>query len=305
MLVVTQIITPENGPGYVVPSAEIQKGAFCQLPKMFHKFLKGEPKPLGAVQIMIGLLSIALGIILEFYDSIAATAGIAFWPSIMVKAAIAINIISTIFSSIGIIIYVFDLQYSTYNLEDIDGYNYTYNYDYNFNSDGYLENTIQSTGEGLKVVLLIFTVLELWVSLITAIVGYNAACGNTETTVVNTRQNEELAGIPVQNPPYSTILENVPVTMPHNQRHEEGMKGVLIFFTVLEFWVSLFTSIYSCKAIHGITDMLAVVIQQTIHPSGIPIQIPQNSTSLDTIPILLPPYAEPPMTPSRPSPYTA
>ncbi|XP_039596473.1 membrane-spanning 4-domains subfamily A member 4D-like isoform X1 [Polypterus senegalus] len=233
MFVITQV-TPQNNTDR---ANAITKGSnFDMMSQQLQWFLKGEPKALGAVQIMIGLLSIALGIILEFYDSIAATAGIAFWPSIMyiisgslsvfaanklhlcrVKAAIAINIISTIFSSIGIIIYVFDLQYSTYNLEDIDGYNYTYNYDYNFNSDGYLENTIQSTGEGLKVVLLIFTVLELWVSLITAIVGYNAACGNTETTVVNTRQNEELAGIPVQNPPYSTILENVPVTMPHNQ----------------------------------------------------------------------------------------
>ncbi|XP_051779272.1 membrane-spanning 4-domains subfamily A member 15-like isoform X2 [Erpetoichthys calabaricus] len=83
MLVVTQIITPENGPGYVVPSAEITKGGFCQLPKMFHKFLKGEPKPLGIVQIMIGIVNFLFGIILCFIVSLAAFTGIPFWTGLM------------------------------------------------------------------------------------------------------------------------------------------------------------------------------------------------------------------------------
>ncbi|XP_039607477.1 membrane-spanning 4-domains subfamily A member 4A-like [Polypterus senegalus] len=235
MLVVTQIITPENGPGYVVPSAEIQKGAFCQLPKMFHKFLKGEPKPLGAVQIMIGIVNFLFGIVLCFIPSLAAFTGIPFWTGLMyiisgslcvaasknsnsclMKGALGTNIVSAIFSGIAIIMY----------LLDVTVFFYTHYCSYSTNqgnSEFYecklLKHLLLNAGNGIKGILLVLAILEFCVTISLSAFGCKALCGNNIEPTVIIQQSPESTNYPVQYysgnaiPPPPT-QEHIPYTIP-------------------------------------------------------------------------------------------
>ncbi|XP_028647356.2 membrane-spanning 4-domains subfamily A member 4A-like isoform X1 [Erpetoichthys calabaricus] len=235
MLVVTQIITPENGPGYVVPSAEITKGGFCQLPKMFHKFLKGEPKPLGIVQIMIGIVNFLFGIILCFIVSLAAFTGIPFWTGLMyiisgsfcvaasknsnsclIKGALGTNIVSAIFSGIAIIIYSLDVTYFSYTRYRSHSTN-------NENSENYecqlLKYLYLNAGNGIKGILLVFAILEFCVTISLSAFGCKALCGNNIEPSVIIQKSPESTNYPVQNysdnaiPPPPT-QEYIPFTIP-------------------------------------------------------------------------------------------
>ncbi|MBN3289989.1 M4A15 protein, partial [Polypterus senegalus] len=113
MLVITQVVPQNNVQGAntttTVPVQVATGTNFCPVPQKLQRFLKGEPKALGVAQIMIGVINIGFGIVLAFTDSLAVFGGIPFWTSIMIKGALGTNIISTIFSCIGIIMYSTDL----------------------------------------------------------------------------------------------------------------------------------------------------------------------------------------------------
>ncbi|KAF5896756.1 membrane-spanning 4-domains subfamily A member 4A-like, partial [Clarias magur] len=93
------------------------------------KFLKGEPKAMGVVQIMIALLIILFGIVMTFpAHNISVFSGVVFWGSLIhiiagslavsasnklnacvIRAALVLNILSTIAAGIAIIILSLDL----------------------------------------------------------------------------------------------------------------------------------------------------------------------------------------------------
>ncbi|KAG2462774.1 M4A15 protein, partial [Polypterus senegalus] len=227
MLVITQVVPQNNVQGAntttTVPVQVATGTNFCSMRQKLQKFLKGEPKALGVVQIMIGLINISFGIVLAFPGSIVVIGGIPFWTSVMyiisgslsicaankmqpcqIKGALATNIISTIFACTGTIVYIADL-----------------------------------------------------------------------------------AGPSCIGPCYYN----------YSFQATQGIKGVLLIFTVLEFWVSFFTSIYGCKATCGNSDQPIIIIQQNVDPSGIPVPIPQQTTPITQ------PYDQPPNMPSYPPPY--
>ncbi|XP_078521473.1 membrane-spanning 4-domains subfamily A member 6C-like isoform X2 [Lissotriton helveticus] len=124
--VVTQYIpNPTFNPAHQLASP-------YQGPYFLKKFIKGEPKTLGAIQIMNGILQICLGVYLFVTPLsrvlIIVLSGVTFWGSIfyiisgalsvdaekkgtrsLVKGSLGMNIVSTIFAGIEIIIVSIDL----------------------------------------------------------------------------------------------------------------------------------------------------------------------------------------------------
>uniref|UniRef100_A0A8C4RLI7 Membrane-spanning 4-domains subfamily A member 15-like n=1 Tax=Erpetoichthys calabaricus TaxID=27687 RepID=A0A8C4RLI7_ERPCA len=221
MLVITQVVPQNDGQAAntttTVPVQVAMGTNFCPVPQKLQRFLEGEPKALGVVQIMIGVINIGFGIVLAFPGSLAVISGISFWASIMyiisgtlsicatnkmqpcqIKGALATNIVSTIFSCIGIMMYSVDL-----------GVQLCYD-------DCYYYYSFQAA-QGIKGVLLIFTILEFWVSLFTSIYGCKATCGNPDQPLIIIQQNVDPSGIPVQIPQYNVPLQTTPITQPYDQ----------------------------------------------------------------------------------------
>ncbi|XP_073416981.1 membrane-spanning 4-domains subfamily A member 4A-like [Dendrobates tinctorius] len=109
-----------------------------QLGRFHHEFLKGQPKALGAVQIMVALIYLSLGTVLLFtldsFVSISTYSGVSYWGAAfyiisgslsiaaenrqsisLIQASLAMNIMSSLVSSAGIGLYCTDIPYAAHN----------------------------------------------------------------------------------------------------------------------------------------------------------------------------------------------
>ncbi|XP_069477433.1 membrane-spanning 4-domains subfamily A member 4D-like isoform X3 [Ambystoma mexicanum] len=184
MFVITQYIPAGNA----YPAE--QNAQMGQMPGFLQRFLKGEPKALGVVQIMIGIINIFLGGVLcaVVYPPVAFMSGVVFWGGIvfiisgylsisaekkltdcLVKGSLAMNVVSAVASGIEFIICITDLIISKYVYRII--YCPSSNYRKDCGQPDFLGMLT-----GVSVVLIILSLLEMGISIATSAFGCKAVC---------------------------------------------------------------------------------------------------------------------------------
>ncbi|XP_051778431.1 membrane-spanning 4-domains subfamily A member 15-like [Erpetoichthys calabaricus] len=211
VLVITQV-SPQNN--FACYAGSPVSSNLLRMQQSLKAFLKGEPKALGAVQIMIAVLSISFGALLGLTGSMAFLGGIPFWPSILyiisgslsvaatkkptpclMKGALSMNIISAIFTILGICMYSLDIPFY-YGILACDDSNCA-------------PALIQSVANGIKSILLLFSILEFCIAFSLSIYGCKAVCQIKDTPVVII-QNPVNAAFQVPN------IQTVTVPQPQN-----------------------------------------------------------------------------------------
>ncbi|KAF5879902.1 membrane-spanning 4-domains subfamily A member 4A-like, partial [Clarias magur] len=182
----------------VVPTSTASATAgqnLAQTQSPLQTFLKGEPKALGTVQIMIGVVTILFGIVLAV-SPMSASVGtwVVFWSALfyisagslavsgsnklnacVVKAALGVNVLCTIAAGIAIIIFSLDLV-------TMQIFSSHYN---------------QERTTGIIGVLLVFALLQFAISIAISVFTCKATCnGETTLNIINVVQNPESA-VPV------------------------------------------------------------------------------------------------------------
>ncbi|XP_026577136.1 membrane-spanning 4-domains subfamily A member 15-like [Pseudonaja textilis] len=167
-------------PQYGAQQLGISTSAPQQVPQgsPLERFLKAEPKVLGAVQIMIGLVHIGFGAVSHwlfiYYFTLSGIGGYPFWGGIffissgslcvaaanspnpgLVKSSVGMNITSAIMAFIGIILYMCQLIIT---------------------APLYNTDTIRNTSYGFSSVLLVFSMLEFCIAVSLAHFGCQATC---------------------------------------------------------------------------------------------------------------------------------
>ncbi|XP_068964176.1 membrane-spanning 4-domains subfamily A member 4A-like [Petaurus breviceps papuanus] len=157
------------------------------------KFLKGEPKVLGTVQIMIALMNFTLGMVIiliplktSVYENFLWYTGYIFWgtaffiisgslsiaaenraTNTLVQSSLAMNVVSSVVAGLGIILFLV-------NLFVMDTIYYFCHF------EGSLDPCLLGMYImlGIKVILLILAILELAISLAISSFGCKATCCN-------------------------------------------------------------------------------------------------------------------------------
>ncbi|XP_062853216.1 membrane-spanning 4-domains subfamily A member 4A-like [Trichomycterus rosablanca] len=168
----------------------------------FHtKFLKGEPKALGTVQIMIGVVTLMFGIVLSIKgESFIASTGITIWGSLiyistgavavaasnnasycLVNSSLKMNVISAIVAGIAIILLSLEVFTVDYRF-----YNYKY---------------YKHLSQGISAVLLILSVMQFILSICISAFACKATCDSNSPARVVCVVRNQYAGTTVQSIP--------------------------------------------------------------------------------------------------------
>ncbi|XP_030638981.1 membrane-spanning 4-domains subfamily A member 4A-like [Chanos chanos] len=187
-------------------------GVSPRVPTLLAKFLRGEPKALGTVQILIGVMMLLFGIVLAVHGpSISSYSGVAFWGCLiyissgslgvaaennlnkcLVKGSLVMNIFSTITAGISVILFSLDMVLQHY-------YHYCYEYDcYQ------LRSKLSSTLNGVSGVLLFFSLLQFVISITVSAFACKATC----------RAKPEISHIQIPGQ-YATVTMPTPNPYPH------------------------------------------------------------------------------------------
>ncbi|XP_036411120.1 membrane-spanning 4-domains subfamily A member 4A [Megalops cyprinoides] len=169
---------------------------------MTRLFLQGQPKPLGIVQIFIGLMTVALGII-TFFDrpfilyaplwtglmyiasgalSVAAHEGT---QASMIRGTLALNIISAVMAVTGAVVFCFELSMRPGESGCQRGSS-----EYYYSGENYYWDCVSTTWkynlvmDGFKGLLLVLAVLEFCVALSGAIFAGKAICSSSSSQPV-------------------------------------------------------------------------------------------------------------------------
>uniref|UniRef100_A0A8C1EU97 Membrane-spanning 4-domains subfamily A member 4A-like n=2 Tax=Cyprinus carpio TaxID=7962 RepID=A0A8C1EU97_CYPCA len=174
-------------------------------------FFKAQPKALGSVQIMTGVMVFLLGIVLSAslvgFHSIFVFSGITYWGSLIhistgslsvaalnkrhpcvVKASLGMNVISAITAVISIILMGMEIgtipmfhrncNYNSYN---------SYSSYSSYHNDDCIRSQVYDMG--ITGILLVFFILQFIISIFILGFACKATC-NTDSTVVNVALNQ-------------------------------------------------------------------------------------------------------------------
>ncbi|XP_066520174.1 uncharacterized protein [Hoplias malabaricus] len=175
--IVTHVLPPET-------TTTAQPGQDPPSNSPLQRFLKGEPKALGTFQIVTGLHTLLLGIGLRTHTKPTFSfLMIWFWVSLLyiaagslavsasnslnkckVTASLVMNVFSVIAAGLAIILLSLDLSLNS------QCYSYRYSYSYSCSDEG-----LTSAIEG---VLLVFTIVQFFVSIRISVFGCTSVCSN-------------------------------------------------------------------------------------------------------------------------------
>ncbi|XP_040415323.1 membrane-spanning 4-domains subfamily A member 12-like isoform X3 [Cygnus olor] len=131
---------------------------------------KGKNRVMGTIQIMTGFMHIGFGIVLttltNVYTSVFVIGEIPFLGGVSVKGSQTMNVISAIFALLGIVAFIVDLNLNGLYRSGFDYYSYLVLLSLG-SADGAFP-TLELAGNGISIVLLIFTILEFCIAVATA-----------------------------------------------------------------------------------------------------------------------------------------
>uniref|UniRef100_A0A3B1K3K0 Membrane-spanning 4-domains subfamily A member 4A-like n=1 Tax=Astyanax mexicanus TaxID=7994 RepID=A0A3B1K3K0_ASTMX len=157
----------------------------------FGKFLKGDPKALGVVQIMIGIITFMLGIVSAvFFFTASKVTGVMFWGAVLymvsgglsvdaskkahgcvVKGSLVMNVFSAVAAGIAIIVMAVDIAIA----------NPCYRHYYYYSRS---DEDLCGLWHGIAGIQLVLAVLEFIISICTSAFACKATCCNDPTQVM-------------------------------------------------------------------------------------------------------------------------
>uniref|UniRef100_A0A8C2CJM9 Membrane-spanning 4-domains subfamily A member 4A-like n=1 Tax=Cyprinus carpio TaxID=7962 RepID=A0A8C2CJM9_CYPCA len=167
-------------------------------------FFKAQPKALGTLQIMTGVMVFLLGILLSAslvgFRSMFVFSGITYWGSFIyistgslsvaaqikrhpcvVKVSLGMNVISAITAAISILLMGIEMETSV-------RFHRNCNYNSYHNGDDYCKR-LKVYDKGITGILLVFFILQFIISIFISGFACKATC-NTDSTVVNVALNQ-------------------------------------------------------------------------------------------------------------------